>query len=82
MGGQAYGSGPGRWKPDYGVRDAVLEEMWADDKSHGFWKRGTTALFDVCIIQLDAEYYLCMTPEKALAMVDKEKKNLLQTCLE
>ena len=38
----------------------------ADISSHGFWKRGTTAMFDIQIVNLNAGSYLCMTPEKAL----------------
>ena len=40
-------------------------------------------MFDIRIVNLDAGSYLCMTPEKALAKVEKEKKDLyLQACLE
>ena len=37
-------------------------------------KWGTTALFDKIIFNLKAGSYLQMTPEKALAKVEKEKK--------
>ena len=61
----------------------VPEESRADVSAYGFWKRGTTAMFDIRIVNLDAGSYLCMTPEKALAKVEKEKKDLyLQDCLE
>ena len=40
-------------------------------------------MFDIRIVNLDAGSYLRMTPEKALAKVEKEKKDLyLQACLE
>ena len=40
-------------------------------------------MFDIRIVNLDAGSYLHMTPEKALAKVEKEKKDLyLQACLE
>ena len=48
----------------------------ADVSSHGFWKWGTTAIFDNIIVNLGAGSYLHMTPEKALAKADKEKKDL------
>ena len=40
-------------------------------------------MFDIIIVNLDVGSYLCMTPEKALAKADKEKKDVyLQACLE
>ena len=40
-------------------------------------------MFDIRIVNLNAGSYLRMTPEKALAKADKEKKDLyLQACLE
>ena len=52
----------------------------ADVSSHGFWKWGTTAMFDIIIVNLDVGSYLHMTPEKDLA---KEKKEFyLQDCPE
>ena len=61
----------------------VPAESRADVSAHGFWKRGTTAMFDIRIVNLDAGSYLQMTPEKALAKAEKEKKDLyLQACLE
>ena len=45
----------------------VPAESRADVSAHGFWKRGTTAMFDIRIVNLDAGSYLRMTPEKALA---------------
>ena len=49
----------------------VPAESRADVHTHGFWKRGTTAMFDIQIVNLDAGSYLHMTPEKALAKVEK-----------
>ena len=45
----------------------VPAELRADVSAHDFWKRGTTAMFDIRIFNLDAGSYVCMTPEKALA---------------
>ena len=40
-------------------------------------------MFDIRIVNLDAGSYLRMTPEKALAKAEKEKKDYcLQACLE
>ena len=61
----------------------VPAELLAEVSAHGFWKRGTTVMFNIRIVNLNAGSYLCMTPEKALANAEKEKKNLyLQACLE
>ena len=61
----------------------VPAELRADVSSHGFWKRGTTAMFDIRIVSLDTVSYLRMTPEKVLAKVDNEKKDLYpQSCME
>ena len=54
----------------------VPAESRADISAHGFWKRGTTAMFDIRIVNLDAGSYLRMTPEKSLANAEKEKKYL------
>ena len=49
------------------VQVVVPAESREDVSAHGFWKRGTTAMFNIIIVNLDAGSYLCMTPEKALA---------------
>ena len=49
----------------------VPAESRADVRSYVFWKRGTTAMFNIRFFNLDAGSYLCMTPEKALAKADK-----------
>ena len=54
----------------------VSAESRADVSSHGFCKRGNTAMFDVRIVNLDTGSYLRMTPERALAKAEKEKKDL------
>ena len=40
----------------------VNAESRADVSAHGFWKRGTTTMFDILIVNLDAGFYLRMTP--------------------
>ena len=52
----------------------VRAESSADVSAYGFWKRGTTTMFVIRIFNLDAGSYLRMTPEKALAKAEKEKK--------
>ena len=65
------------------VQVQVPAELRADVSAHRFWKRGTTAVFDIQIVNFDAGSYLCMTPEKAHAMAEKETKYLyLQAYLE
>ena len=60
----------------------VPADLRADVSAHGFWKRGTTAVFNIRIVNLDAGSTLRMTPEKALAKAEKEKNDLyLQACL-
>ena len=54
---------------------AAPEEAQTDLGTHVFWKRGSTAIFDICMVILDAGSYLPMTPEKALEKADKEKKD-------
>ena len=54
----------------------VPAESRSDVSAHGFWKRGTTAMFDIRIVNVDAGSYLRMTPEKALAKSDKGNKYL------
>ena len=44
--------------------------------AHGFWKRGTTTIFDIRIVNLDAGSLLSMTPEKDLAKAEKKKKDV------
>ena len=59
------------------------DESWADVSVYGFYKWGTTALFDMHIFNLDAGSYLRQTSTKALSTAEKEKKDqYLQPCLE
>ena len=52
------------------------EELRADVSAQGLWKWGTTAVFDIQIVKLNAGSYLCMTPEKDIAKEEKENKDL------
>ena len=49
----------------------VHAESRAYVSAHGFWKRGTTTMFDIRIVNFDAGPYLRMTPEKYLAKAEK-----------
>ena len=52
-------------------------------RAHGFWKRETTGMFDLRMVNLDAGSYLRMMLENVLAKAEKENKDLyLQACLE
>ena len=47
------------------IRESVMvqaifpNKSWADVSIYGFWKWGTSTLFDMRIVNLDAVYYLC-----------------------
>ena len=65
------------------VQVILPSELREDVSAHEFWKWGTTAMFDIRIVNLDAGSYLRMTLEKTLAKAEKEKKDLyLQAFLE
>ena len=55
---------------------AVHEELMADVSSNVLWKRGTTALFDIIIFNLDVGSYLRKTSKKSFLKEEKEKKEL------
>ena len=42
--------------------------------AHSFWKRASTAMFDILIINLDVGSYLRMSQEKDVAMVKGKKR--------
>ena len=52
----------------------VPAESMADVRTHGFWTWGTTEMFGIIIVNLDAGSFLRMTPKKALEKTDKDKK--------
>ena len=54
----------------------VPADSRADINAQGFWKQGTTAIFDIRMVNLDTDSSLHMIPEKALAKAEKEKKDL------
>ena len=45
----------------------VPAELRAEVSAHSFWKRGTTAMLGIRVVNLDAGSYLHMMPEKYLA---------------
>ena len=53
----------------------IHDESQVDISIHGHWKLGTSALFDMLIVNLYAGYYLRQTSVKALAIVEKGKKD-------
>ena len=62
---------------------AVPAESREDVSTQGVWKQGTTVMFDIIIVNLDAGSYLHMTPKKALEKAEKEMKDLyLKDCME
>ena len=54
----------------------VPAESRSGVSAHSFWKRGTTAMFNIRIANLDAGSYLRMTPEKDLAKTEKENDRI------
>ena len=50
------------------------DESRVDVSVHGFWKWGTSSLFDMQTINLYVHSYLHQTYAKALATSEKEKK--------
>ena len=58
-----------------GGQGVGLEDTRAVVRAHGLYKRGKTALFDVRIVNLYAESYLCMLPVKALTKANRKKKD-------
>ena len=76
------GGGGNKGGEDATEQATVPDESRADVSIHGFWKWGTSTLFDMKIVNLDTSSYLRHTSEKALTMADKEKKyKYLQPCL-
>jgi hypothetical protein len=64
-----------------GHREPVPEQR-GDISCRGFWKRGTTAIFDVRITDTDQPSYLGTAPAKVLSNMEKEKKDkYLEACL-
>ncbi len=49
-------------------------ELRGDVAVHGFWRRGTTAIFDIRITDTNAPTYRGQDPHKVLAKQEKEKK--------
>jgi hypothetical protein len=59
-----------------------VQEQRGDVSCRGFWKRGTTAIFDVRITDTDQPSYLATAPARVLASQEKEKKDkYLDACL-
>ena len=49
-------------------------ELRGDVAAHGFWRRGTTAIFDIHVTDTDAPTYRGVTPAKVLKRHELEKK--------
>ena len=64
-------------------RQTLPDESRADVSVHGFWNWSTTALFEMRIVNLYVGSYMRQTPEKPLAMAEKELNDkYLQSCLD
>ena len=65
------------------VQPRVPDESRVDVSVHGFWKWGTSTLFDMRIVNLDAASYLRQTSAEDLETAEKQKKeNYLHSCME
>ena len=53
---------------------ATTPELRGDVAAHGFWRRGTTTIFDVRITDTDARSYRRTDPHKVLRTQEAEKK--------
>ena len=57
-------------------------ELRGDVAVHGFWRRGTTAIFDIRVTDTGAPSYRGLDPHKVLAKHEKEKKDkYVEPCL-
>ena len=67
------------------VGDAGAEarpELRGDTSAHGFWRRGTTAIFDARVTDTDAPSYRGTAPIKVLEAQERRKKDqYLEPCL-
>ena len=52
----------------------MVPELRGDIAVHGFWSRGTTAVFDICVTDTDSNSYQNTDPAKVLKQQEKEKK--------
>ena len=58
-----------------------VPELRGDVAVHGFWTRGTTAVFDIRVTDTDANSYRNTDPAKVLKRQEKEKKDKYgETC--
>jgi hypothetical protein len=74
----------GRGVPNAGETGVeAAADSRGDVAAHGFWRRGTTAIFDVRITDTDAPTYRGQDPTKVLKRHEKEKKKkYLAPCVE
>ena len=83
--GRVAGGTNGNGAQQAGVQPGDREHraMRGDVAAHGFWRRATTAIFDVRITDTDAPSYRGQDPTKILARHEKEKKDkYLDACVE
>ena len=52
-----------------------VQELRGDVAVHGFWSRGTTAIFDIRVTDTDARSYRTQDPKKVLKKQEKDKKD-------
>jgi hypothetical protein len=70
-------------KPDVQRLSRSSDKERGDLLIHGFWTRGTNAIVDVRVTDMDAKSYRSRDPHKVLAQQEREKKKkYLTACLE
>jgi hypothetical protein len=61
---------------------AITPDLRGDVAAHGFWKRGTMAIFDIRVTDTDAPSYRGQDPHKILKKHEREKRTkYLAPCL-
>ena len=65
------------------IPSELFHDKQGDVAAHRFWKKGQTAIFDICITNTDAHSNQKLKPDQVLARHEREKKyKYLHACLD